>query len=479
MRPHAASQARQFLVMRTRSFALTFALPLAVVIAAVSPRPTRGIASVPESFASVAKAARPVVVNIFSTRVVRVPGSTGDPVEDFFRQFFGPGLPYRAQRQQSLGSGFIISSDGYVVTNAHVIALAQQIRVRLSTREEYEARVVGVDQKTDIALLKIRPKSPLPVAKLGDSDALEVGDWVVAVGNPFGLASTVTAGIVSAKDRVIGAGPYDDFIQTDASINPGNSGGPLLNLRGEVVGINSAIFSRSGGSIGIGFAIPINLAKKVIDELREHGRVIRGWLGVSIQDVTSDMTESFGLDRPRGALVVEVEPGSPAARAGIRRGDVIVEFNGVRIEESRQLSARIAELPVGRTVSVLLLRDGKERSLQVTIGESPEEAVQETSRSAARTWGLVLTDLTPQLASRFRIPRGVRGAFIREILPGSPADRSGLQVGDVIRQVDRTPVNSAAACERALASAGDSVLLLVQRGQASGYELLQREADEP
>lgn len=459
---------------------LAVLLLAAVFVSFPGERPAKALSSVPESFASVAKAARPVVVNIFSTRVVRVPGSTGDPVEDFFRQFFGPGLPYRAQRQQSLGSGFIISSDGYVVTNAHVVALAQQIRVRLATREEYEARIVGVDQKTDIALLKIRPRAPLPAAKLGDSDLLEVGDWVVAVGNPFGLASTVTAGIVSAKDRVIGAGPYDDFIQTDASINPGNSGGPLLNLGAEVVGINSAIFSRSGGSIGIGFAIPINLAKKVIDELREHGRVIRGWLGVSIQDVTPDMVESFGLDRPRGALVVEVEPDSPANRAGIQRGDVIVEFNGVPIEESRQLSARIAELPVGRSVAVVLLRNGKERRVQVTIAESPEDAQWgSSSRSAARAWGLVLGDVTPQLAARFRIPRGVRGAMIREVLPGSPADQSGLQPGDVIRQVDRTPVASAAACERALAAAGDSALLLVQRGAASGYELLQRGNGEP
>lgn len=466
--------------MRFVVVAVLRAFLLLACCVSVGPGAAHASSFVPESFSSVAKIARPVVVNIFSTRVVRVPGSTGDPVEDFFRQFFGPGLPYRAQRQQSLGSGFILSSDGFIVTNAHVVALAQQIRVRLATREEYDAKIVGVDQKTDIALLKIRPKAPLPTAKLGDSDSLEVGDWVVAVGNPFGLASTVTAGIVSAKDRVIGAGPYDDFIQTDASINPGNSGGPLLNLRGEVVGINSAIFSRSGGSIGIGFAIPINLAKKVIAELREHGRVIRGWLGVSIQDVTSDMVEPLGLDRPRGALVVEVEPESPAQRAGIRAGDVIVEFNGAPIEESRQLSARIAELPVGRSASVVLLRDGKERHVTVTVAESPDEAqLGSRPRSAARAWGLVLTDLTPQLAARFRIPRNVRGAMIREIIPGSPADRSGLQPGDVIRQVDQTPVTSAAACERALARAGDSVLLLVQRGQASGYELLERGNEEP
>ncbi len=431
--------------------------------------------SVPESFAPVARAARSIVVHIFSTRVVRVPGSTGDPVEDFFRQFFGPGLPYFAQKQQSLGSGFIVSGDGYVVTNAHVVAMAQQIRVRLATREEYDARLVGMDQKTDIALLKIRPRNPLPAATLGDSDSLEVGDWVVAVGNPFGLASTVTAGIVSAKDRAIGAGPYDDFIQTDASINPGNSGGPLLNLKGEVVGINSAILSRSGGNIGIGFAIPINLARKVISELKEHGRVIRGWLGISIQDVTQDMADAFGLDRPRGALVVEVEPASPAEKAGLERGDIVVEFNGVAIEESRQLTAKIAELPVGTKAPLAYIRNGKQFQTRVTIADQPGfEDRGRTGQQAAAEWGLVLTDLTPHLASRLGIPRGTRGVVIRQVLPASPADQAGLQPGDVIRQVDQQPVSSVRSCETALARAGDSVLLLIQRGRQSGYELLTK-----
>lgn len=454
-------------------------LALGLLFLAASHSRTSAITAVPESFSHVAKAARPVVVNIFSTRVVRVPGTTGDPVEDFFRQFFGPGLPYFAQKQQSLGSGFTISSDGYIVTNAHVVALAQQIRVRLATREEYDARVVGMDQRTDIALLKIRPRNPLPVATLGDSDQLEVGDWVVAVGNPFGLASTVTAGIVSAKDRVIGSGPFDDFIQTDASINPGNSGGPLLNLRAEVVGINSAILSRSGGSIGIGFAIPINLARKVVSELKEHGRVIRGWLGLSIQDVTQDMVEALGLDRPRGALVVDVEPGSPAEGAGLRRGDVILEINGTPIEESRQLSARIGELRVGTAASLVYFRDGKRQEARVTVAEQPgTEGMERTRKSPSRQWGLVLTELTPQLAARFGIPRGVRGVMIRQVIPGSPADRAGLQPGDVIREVDQQPVTSVRACEQALARAGDSAFVLVQRGPNVGYELLQRESDE-
>lgn len=439
-------------------------------------RTAQAASAVPESFAPVAKAARAIVVHIFSTRVVRVPGSTGDPVEDFFRQFFGPGLPYFAQKQQSLGSGFIVSSDGYIATNAHVVAMAQQIRVRLATREEYDARLVGMDQKTDLALLKIRPRNPLPAATLGDSDTLEVGDWVVAVGNPFGLASTVTAGIVSAKDRAIGAGPYDDFIQTDASINPGNSGGPLLNLRGEVVGINSAILSRSGGNIGIGFAIPINLARKVMNDLKEHGRVIRGWLGVSTQDVTQDMADSFGLDRPRGALIVEVEPESPADRAGLRRGDVVIEFNGVPIEEGRQLAAKIAELPVGTQASVRYMRDGKTRETRVTIADQPgAEGGSARSQRAAARWGLDLTDLTPQLAARLGIPRRVQGVVIRRVLPDSPAERAGLQPGDVIREVDQQPVTSVRSCEAALARAGDSVLLLIQRGRQSGYEMLTQE----
>lgn len=452
---------------------------LGFLVAFVVASRAEGILAVPESFAHVAKAARPVVVNIFSTRVVRVPGTTGDPFEDFFRQFFGPGLPYYAQKQQSLGSGFIVSDDGYIVTNAHVVAQAQQIRVRLATREEYEARFVGLDQRTDIALLKIRPRGLLPVAVLGDSDQLEVGDWVVAVGNPFGLASTVTAGIVSAKDRVIGSGPYDDFIQTDASINPGNSGGPLLNLRAEVVGINSAILSRSGGSIGIGFAIPINLARKVIAELKEHGRVIRGWLGLSVQDVTQDMLEAFGLDRPRGALVVEVEPGSPAQAAGLRRGDVILEINGSPIEESRQLSARIAELRVGTKVTLVFLRDGKRRQAQLTVAQQPGSEVAGAGRtSPSQQWGLVLTELSPQWAARLGIPRSIRGVLIRQVLRGSPAEIGGLQPGDVIREVDRQRVSTVPDCERALARAGDSALLLIQRGPNAGYELLQRNRPE-
>jgi serine protease Do len=452
---------------------------LCIVLLAV-PSAALAVATVPESFAGVARAAKATVVHIFSTRVVRVPGSTGDPAEDFFRQFFGQGLPYRQQQQQSLGSGFIFSSDGYIVTNAHVVAQAQQIRVRLATRDEYDARLVGMDQKTDLALLKIKPRGELPAAVLGDSESLEVGDWVIAVGNPFGLASTVTAGIVSAKDRVIGAGPYDDFIQTDASINPGNSGGPLLNVRGEVVGINSAIYSRSGGSVGIGFAIPINLARRVVHELRDGGTVRRGWLGLTTQDMSYEVAEQLGLDHPRGALVADLEADGPAERAGIQRGDVITAFNGSPIEESRQLGARIAEMSVGTAAELTVLRDGRERHFAVRIEEQPSpEARRRRARSqAGGPWGLALTELSPELMRRFRIPRGVRGAMIAEVAPGGPAEVAGLQPGDVIRQVDRRPVSSARETSQALDAAGTRVLLLVQRGGVSGYEILDRSPRE-
>jgi len=447
-----------------------FGVALLFVVGALPATVVRA-APAPDSFAPVAKAVKPAVVNIFSSRLVR----TQDPREEFFRRFFGEGLPERMQRQQNLGSGFLVSSDGYIATNAHVVEDAEQIHVKLSNRDEYDAKLIGIDPRTDVALIKIKPREDLPTVQLGDSDQLEVGDWVIAIGNPFGLAATVTAGIVSAKGRVIGAGPYDDFIQTDASINPGNSGGPLLNIRGEVVGINSAIFSRSGGNIGIGFAIPVNLARHVIDELRQKGKVARGWLGVTVQDLTPALAQSFGLDHPRGALVVEVTPDGPGDHAGLMRGDVIVEYNGLVIEDSHQVPALVAESKVGDVAKVTILRNGKQQTLNMIIADQPAEGrARVERRPGGAEWGLSLTDLTPALARRFSIPQGVRGALVREIADGSPADDAGLAVGDVIRQVGQVPVTSAHACQQALDRAGNQVRLLIQRGPNVGYSVLSR-----
>ncbi len=436
------------------------------------------LSGVPESFADVARAARPAVVNISTTRLVRTQGSTGDPAEDFFRQFFGEALPQRLQKQQSLGSGFIIDTDGYIVTNAHVVQQANEIRVKLATREEYTAKIIGTDPKTDLALIKIEPKGSVAIVRLGDSDALEVGDWVVAIGNPFGLAETVTAGIVSAKGRVIGAGPYDDFIQTDASINPGNSGGPLLNIHSEVIGINSAIFSRSGGSVGIGFAIPVNLARRIVEELRSHGKIVRAWLGVQIQEVTPALAQSFGLDHPMGALVTGVEPGSPAAKAGLQRGDVILAVDGAEMMESHQLPVMIQKAGIGNTAELTVLREGRQRTVEVKVegqqAPSPSLAAPDDRSGQDDQWGVALVDLTPALIKRYAIPRGMRGALVSAVAAESPAATAGLEPGDVIVQVDRQAVASAATCRQLLARADRRALLLVQRQQITGYVMLQR-----
>ena len=333
------------------------------------------------SFTELAKKLTPVAVNISTTKIFKGKksmrqfeppgGGRGDSGEadpyrdffgdDFFRRFFGD-MPQRDYKQQSLGSGFIIDKEGYILTNNHVVAGADAIKVKLASEKEYDAKIIGRDEKTDIALIKItKAPNDLPVAVLGDSDRLEVGEWVMAIGNPFGLQETVTVGVVSAKSRTIGAGAYDDFIQTDASINPGNSGGPLFNLNGEVVGINTAIFSPSGGNIGIGFASPINMAKKIVKQLKEKGKVTRGWLGVIVQEVTPDLAKSFGLKEGKGALVADVEKGAPADVAGIKQGDVIVSFDGKTIAKMADLPLMVAETAVGKEVTITILREGSEK----------------------------------------------------------------------------------------------------------------------
>jgi serine protease Do len=404
-----------------------------------------------QPFVEVVKAATPAVVNISTTRVVRnQEGFPRTPFFDdpFFRRFFGDDffrqfeIP-RERREQSLGSGVIVDPSGLIVTNNHVIAQADEIKVLLGDKREFTGKLLGTDPKTDIAVIKIKAKD-LTAAPWGDSDQLKVGEYVLAIGNPFGLNQTVTMGIISAVGRAnVGIADYEDFIQTDAAINPGNSGGALVNVRGELIGINTAIFTRSGGYMGVGFAVPSNMARVVMESLAETGKVIRGWLGVSIQDIDADLAEKFGLDETRGALVGDVTEGSPAEKAGIRPGDVIVTYNGRSVESSTSLRNMVAQTNVGGEVKVKIIRDGKPKVLKVTVGEFPREfaetglgpsAGQEESAALA---GLEVTDLTAEIARRLNLSDLVKaGVVILRVESGSSADRAGLQEGDVILEVN-------------------------------------------
>jgi serine protease Do len=421
-------------------------------------------------FITLAKKLRPIVVNISTTQVSEggpgfaSPFGEEDPFSEFWRRFFGGPMPRGPQQQKSLGSGFIIDSDGSILTNNHVVENARKIVVKLSDEREFEAKVVGKDPKTDIAVVKIEARGGLSAASLGDSDRLEVGEWVMAIGNPFGLDSTITAGIVSAKGRHIGAGPYDDFIQTDASINPGNSGGPLINLRGEVVGINSAIFSRTGGNIGIGFAIPINLVKELLPQLKGKGKITRGYLGVLIQKVTPDIAESLGLDKARGALVANVSKDGPADRAGVKVGDVIVEFDGKEIRDSNELPIIVARTAVNKKVRMKVLRDKKEVPLMVAVGELKDEEVVASTEEKGEL-GLAVQRVTPEIAESLGLERA-EGVVITSVAPASPADEAGLRRGDVILELDRKPVRSLADYRKAMGEIkkGKGILFLVRRG---------------
>jgi len=430
-------------------------------------------------FTELTKAVSPSVVNISTTQEVKRgggpvpffgPGGEDDPFGEFFgnpfERFFGqPRRPFRAK---SLGSGFIIDPKGFILTNNHVVENADEIVVKLNTGKEYKAKVVGRDAKTDIALIAIENgPSDLPTIKLGDSSSLNVGEWVVAIGNPFGLENTVTAGIVSALGRHINQGPYDNFIQTDAAINPGNSGGPLLNTRGEVVGINTAIFSRGGGNIGIGFAIPIDLAREIMPQLREKGRVTRGWLGVMIQKVTPDIAESLGLEEAEGALVADVVADGPAAAAGIQQGDVIVEFDGKPVADSAELPMMVARTPVGKEVELTVIRDKARKHFTVTIAElKDDEGPAEGRAEGGGDLGLTLQTLTPDLAENLGLERGVKGVVVTRVEPGGPAAEAGLRRGDVILEVNRTAVKDVATYNKVVreAAKGKSLLFLVRRG---------------
>jgi serine protease Do len=453
---------------------------IAAVVAAVilwTAIPASADTGFPGSFAELSKKASPAVVNISAVKIVKshggmpMPFGADDPFKDFFEFFYRDRQP-RDFKQQSLGSGFIIDKDGFILTNNHVVESTDEIKVKLADGREFKAEIVGRDPKTDLALIRIEPESDLPILSLGDSETAQVGDWVIAIGNPFGLGHTVTAGIVSAKYRQIGAGSYDNFIQTDASINPGNSGGPLLNTAGEAIGINTAIFSRSGGNIGIGFAIPINMAKDILPQLKE-GKVVRGWLGVMIQEVTPELKEKLGLSDVRGALVADVTSGGPAETAGIKRGDVIVGFNGKEIKEMKELPFLVASSPVGSEAEVDIVRNGKPMTVTVTLGRLPDK--EEIAPAKTRLeLGMSLETLTPDKATAMGLT-GTDGVVVTQVVPGSPAVEAGIRLGDVIVEVDKTPIGNVEEFEAVTTKfkPGDTMLLLIKRRGATLFVTLK------
>jgi serine protease Do len=446
------------------------ALPVAASAEAV-----RGL----PNFTDLAKRVGPAVVNVSTTQVRKMaqdvpsPFGPGDPRNDLLERFFGGRIPRGPQpRQNGVGSGFIIDRNGTILTNYHVVGDAEKISVTLSDGQKYDAKVIGKDQKTDIAVIKIDVGRDLPSVTLGDSDRLEVGEWVMAIGNPFGLDHTVTSGIVSAKGRQIGAGPYDNFIQTDASINPGNSGGPLLNLRGEVVGINTAIFSQSGGNIGIGFAIPTNSVKDLLPQLKDKGRVVRGYLGTTVQKITPEIADSLGLKQVGGALVADVVKGGPAEKAGIKTGDIIVEFDRKDIKDSSDLPAAVARVAPGTTVQLKVMREGKQVLLPIIVGELKDKEVVASSQE--NDLGLTVQPVTPDIAQSLGLDRA-EGLVVASVTPGSAADEAGLRSGDVITQINRRPVKNLTEYNREISrnEKGKSVLFLVRRGQSSVFLALK------
>jgi serine protease Do len=447
----------------------------------------KALAAVPDksNFVHLARTLSPTVVNISTTQKVSEKQTMPFPefknpfFDDFFgddfKKFFNNG-PEQEFKRQSLGSGFIINAEGYIITNYHVTDNASEIIVTLSeSKKEYEAKIVGKDQKLDIALIKIETNEKLPVVILGDSEALQVGEWVVAIGNPFGLGGTVTAGIVSQKGRVIGAGPYDNFIQTDASINPGNSGGPLFNMKGEVVGVNTAIIA---GGQGIGFTIPINTVKDILVQLKERGHVTRGWIGVSIQSLTPELARSFGLKEPDGALISSVNAGDPAEKAGIKAGDIVVSFNGKKIDEYNDLPRVVASIVPGKRVAVKVVRDGKPKSLFVTVGTKRERTAVERNgkelekNGPGKKLGITVQPLDSETARRLGVRDGTVGVYISYVRPGSIAASAGLKRGDVIREINRKVVTGTKSYDVEISKAKKELLFLIKRGRSTIYVVL-------
>jgi serine protease Do len=479
--------------MRKRSLIISFVTAWAFLgFLAWTPLGSSTQAAVtPDTFADLAQKVSPAVVNISTEKIIKTERGRGreflgplpgpgpspfgpeDPFRDFFEKFFGE-MP-KSYKQRSLGSGFIIDAGGYVITNNHVVEGAEKIKVKLVGGGEYQATVKGRDPKTDLALIHItNPPKDLPTLSLGNSDAIRVGDWVMAVGNPFGLSHTVTQGIISAKSRVIGAGPYDNFLQTDASINPGNSGGPLVNLNGEVVGINTAILASGQG---IGFATPSNMATVVIPQLKEKGKVIRGMIGVQVQNVTPELAKSFGLSEPKGALVAEVNPGTPAEKAGIQRGDIIIEFNDHPIHEMNELPRLVAETAPGTKATVKVLRSGKEMAFTLTVTELTEERQQaqgpkeEGEESAL---GLVVKNLDQAMAQRLRL-KETKGVVVIQVEQGSAAADAGLRPGDLIVEVNSQAVENVKGYQEIMAKVkkGSYARFLIKRQGRTLYLTLE------
>jgi serine protease Do len=461
------------------SFAPSGPGPDVQVASAVS---TGDVSHAPFSFADLAEKLKPSVVNISTTKtvrsgVLRSPFGQGTPFDrnfggdDFFERFFGD-MPQRQFKQKSLGSGFIISHDGYIFTNNHVVEQADKILVKLSDGKEYEAKVIGKDAKTDIALIKIKPNDSLPVAETGDSEKLRVGDWVIAIGNPFGLEQTVTAGIVSAKGRVIGAGPYDNFIQTDASINPGNSGGPLFNMEGKVVGINTAIVAQGQG---IGFAIPISMAKTILPDLKAKGKVTRGWLGVSVQDISEDIAKSMKIKDKSGALISDVFKGDPADKAGLKSGDIVTEINGKPVKDTHELLMMIAGFRIGETIKIKIVRDGQEKVLPITIAERTEKSEMASAQQSGEAFGMTVQEITPEIAQHLGLTIK-KGLIVVDVQEGTVAEEVGIQPQDIILQVNKVKVTTMKEYQKEIAKAGEkgSILLLVKRGKATFFVPLMK-----
>lgn len=465
---------------------------VAAVVAAfqLSPPPATALAAVPpaqisaakpESFAGLVKAVQPAVVNIATTARVEtavVPEfrfPEGSPFERYFRDFFGhrfPGQPDMRPGPQvrALGSGFIIDPDGYVVTNNHVIDKAEEITVTVNGGDHYPAKLIGRDPKTDLAVLKIDADKPLPYVEFGDSDTAEVGDWVIAVGNPFGLGGSVSAGIISARGRDIQSGPFDDYLQIDAPINRGSSGGPLFDRNGKVIGINTAIFSPSGGNVGIGFAVPSAMARTIVEQLKESGRVERGFLGVQIQEVSEEIAQSLDLEEAKGALIASVEPNGPAAVAGLKTGDLILEFNEQKVDRLKDLPRLVAAAKTGEKADVRVLRDGQKRTVKVEVGRMPGDEMTAKSTSGPKGsqqagLGLSLAPLNPEYRQRLGLPENSEGVVIVDVRRNSPAAREGLRAGDVIKRVGNKKVSTPQEVVEALERQSDrkAVLLLISR----------------